>query len=148
MDLLVVSEFLSDNVMTASLLKDQAVIFRVRPPVHDPDVSAQLPAEEIILDLPHKNIQVFKLLLNKMPFNRICEAAGISIPTLYDKINFLHRQCQAFAASREGNLADTVKAKKIYIAVVRQDYMVNWNRRKDKRNIVLHATGSADNATG
>jgi hypothetical protein len=83
-----------------------------------------------------------------MPFNRICEAAGISMPTLYDKINFLHRQCQAFAASREGNLADTVKAKKIYIAVDRQDYMVNWNRRKDKRNIVLHAIGSADNATG
>src|SRR5208337_5133200 len=49
-DLLVVPEFLSDNVMTTGLLKGQAVLFRAHPPVHDPDASAQLPSEKIILD--------------------------------------------------------------------------------------------------
>lgn len=98
--------------------------------------------------LPHKNITVFKLLMNKMPLKRICEVAGISMPTLYDKIDFLQRQCLVFAASREIKLHEVVKAKKLYIAIDRQNYIVNWSVRQDKRNIMLYALGSADNTTG
>jgi hypothetical protein len=39
---------------------------------------------------PHKNIQIFQLLVNKMPFKRICETADISMPSLYDKIEFFY----------------------------------------------------------
>lgn len=97
---------------------------------------------------PHKNIEIFRLLVNKMPFKRICDAADISMPTLYDKIDFLHKQCLAFAASRERKLFESMPIKRLYIGVDRQDYMVNWTNTTDKRNVILHAVGSSDNETG
>jgi len=97
---------------------------------------------------PHKNVQVFRLLVNKMPLKRICEAANISMPSLYDKIDFIHRQCVAFAASRERQLLEGMPIKRLYLCVDRQDYMVNWSNPKDKRNIIFTAVGSADNTTG
>ncbi len=97
---------------------------------------------------PHKNIQIFRLLVNKMPLKRICEAADISMPSLYDKIDFIHRQCMAFAASRERQLLDGMPIKRLYLGVDRQDYLVNWADTKDKRNVILSAIGSADNTTG
>jgi len=38
---------------------------------------------------PHLNKLIFKLLMNKFPFCRICEVAEISPKDLYGKINFL-----------------------------------------------------------
>ncbi len=38
--------------------------------------------------------------------------------------------------------------RRIYVGVDRQEYVVNWTNRMDKRNTVLHAIGSADNKTG
>ena len=38
--------------------------------------------------------------------------------------------------------------RRIYVGVDRQEYVVNWTNRMDKRNTVLHAVGSADNKTG
>lgn len=97
---------------------------------------------------PHKNLEVFRLLVNKMPFKRICDVAGISMPTLYDKIDFIHRQCMSFVANREARLIEGMPIKRLYVAVDRQDYMVNWTQSADKRNVILHAVGSADNETG
>ena len=97
---------------------------------------------------PHKNIQVFRLLVNKMPLKRICEVADISMPTLYDKIDFIHRQCLTFIASRERQLLDGMPIRRLYLGVDRQDYLVNWTRARDKRNVALSAVGSADNTTG
>lgn len=97
---------------------------------------------------PHKNLLVFRLLMNKMPFKRICETAGIGMPALYWKIDFLHKQCLAFAADRERRLLDGMPIKRLYLGVDRQDYMVNWTNAADKRNVILHAVGSADNNTG
>jgi transposase-like protein len=98
--------------------------------------------------LPHKNIQVFRLLINKMPLKRICEAADISMPTLYDKTDFIRRQCLAFAANRERKLLEGMEIKRLYLCVDRQDYVVNWSQSEDKRNVILNAVGSADNSTG
>ena len=96
---------------------------------------------------PHKNLLVFQLLMNKTPFKRICEVAGISMSTLYDKLDFIHRQCLSFVGSRERNLPD-LEIRRLYISVDRQDYVVNWKDGTDKRNIVMSALGSADNKTG
>ena len=38
--------------------------------------------------------------------------------------------------------------KRLYVGVDRQDYTVNWTNKEDKRNVLLHAVGSADNDTG
>ncbi len=98
--------------------------------------------------LPHKNKLIFKLLMNKSPFRRICEIAEISHGSLYPKINFLHRQSLAFIADRERKLLQGKNIRRLYISSDRQEYVVNWTQRKDKRNIKLSAIGSADNVTG
>lgn len=97
---------------------------------------------------PHKNRMIFSLLMNKSPFRRICEVADIDPKTLYGKIDFLFRQSLAFAADREKRLLAGMPIRRLYLATDRQDYVVNWMRHEDRRNVVLHAGGTADNATG
>lgn len=92
----------------------------------------------------HKNKTIFKLLVNKMPVRRIIEVADIDPNTFYHRLDFLHRQCQAFAAHRERALAN-LAIRRLYLGVDRQDYLVNWLVRKDKRNIQLSAIAAVDN---
>ena len=96
----------------------------------------------------HKNRLIFSLLMNKSPFRRICEIADISPSTLYNRIDFIHRQCLAFAGEREREMLMGIELPRLHISLDRQDYVVNWGDRKDKRNITLTAMGSADNLTG
>ncbi len=96
---------------------------------------------------PHKNRMIFSLLMNKSPFRRICEVASMQPKALYGKIDFLHAQCLAFMADRESRLLDGMPMARLYLGTDRQDYMVNWMRQEDRRNVVLHAVGTADNAT-
>ncbi len=97
---------------------------------------------------PHKNRLIFSLLMNKSPFRRICEVADIGPESVYGKINFIYGQCLAFAADREKRLLNGMEIPRLYLGVDRQDYMVNWTKNADRRNVMLHAVGSADNATG
>lgn len=97
---------------------------------------------------PHKNRLIFSLLMNKSPFRRICEVADIGPESVYGKIDFLYRQCLAFAADREKRLLNGMAIPRLYIGVDRQDYVVNWTQNADRRNVMLHAVGSADNVTG
>lgn len=92
----------------------------------------------------HKNKTLFKLLVNKMPIRRIIEVADIDPNTFYHRLDFLHRQCQAFAAHRERALANLAICR-LYLGVDRQDYLVNRPVRKDKRNIQLSAIAAVDN---
>ena len=92
---------------------------------------------------PHKNTLVFRLLMNKTPFRRICEIGEISMPTLYDKIDFIHQQCLAFVANRERGI-HKLEIPRLYVAVDRQEYLINWKDGGDKRNVLLFAVGSAD----
>ena len=97
---------------------------------------------------PHKNRLIFSLLMNKSPFRRICEVADIGPQSLYGKIDFIHRQCLGFSAEREKRLLRGMVIPRLYLGVDRQEYMVNWTRNQDKRNVMLHAVGTADNLTG
>lgn len=92
----------------------------------------------------HKTRQLFQLLMNKVPFKRICELVDISPPTLYRRMAFIRQQCLAFAAAQEQRLRD-LPLPRLYLATDRQDYVVNWTQRDDQRNVVLHAAGTADN---
>jgi len=96
----------------------------------------------------HKNKMIFSLLMNKSPFRRICEVAEINPETLYQRIDFFYKQCRAFSAHREQKLLKGKKLGKLYLSTDRQDYIVNWSSQDDKRNVTLHAVGSADNITG
>lgn len=95
----------------------------------------------------HQNKTILMALTNKMPMRRIAKVTGINAVTLYGKIDFIHRQCLAFAASREVGLKN-LKLAKLYISVDRQVYLVNWGEEADRRNISISAVGSADNDTG
>lgn len=98
--------------------------------------------------MPHKNLAVFKLLLNKMPISRICEVADIAPKTFYDKLDFIHRQALALASQHERKLLEGYERRRFYVSVDRQDYAVNWSGQKDKTNVVLRAIGSADTLSG
>ncbi len=86
--------------------------------------------------------------MNKSPMRRICEVADIGAPALYGKIAFLHEQCLAFAAARERKLMEGMQIPRLYLASDRQDQYVNWSQNTDRRNLRLHAIGTADNRTG
>ena len=109
-------------------------------------VNVSKPAKNHLL--PHKNSEVFSLLVNGVAMRRICKVARISQKTLYDKIRFIHRQAMAFVARRERRLlTGEVSLEKLYLCVDRQDHLINWANRKDKRQTVFQAVGTADNAS-
>lgn len=93
---------------------------------------------------PHKNRLIFSLLMNKTPLRRICEVADIGPEGLYGKIDFLYEQTKAFAANREKHLLDGMPIRRLYLSTDRQDYVVNWTQHEDRRNVMLHAVGTAD----
>lgn len=97
--------------------------------------------------ITHKNRDVFLLLVNKSPLRRIAAVTGLSMPTLLRKLDFIHRQCQRFAGERERQLTERQLGTR-YICVDRQTHIVNWSSRKDRRNVVLLAIGSADLESG
>lgn len=97
--------------------------------------------------ITHLNKTILMALTNKMPIRRIAKVTGINAVTLYGKIDFLHRQCLAFAGAKERALLE-LDIPRLYISVDRQEYTVNWSRDTDRRNVVLHAVGSADNTSG
>jgi transposase-like protein len=98
--------------------------------------------------MPHKNREVFSLLVNKMPFRRICEHTQLSPQTLYDKLDFIYKQCLAFLGSRERPLLAGMTLPKLYLATDRQILAANWSNRKDKRNVALQAIATADLKSG
>lgn len=97
---------------------------------------------------PHKNRDVFALLMNKMPMKRIAEVTGLAPSSVLGKIALVHRQCVAFAGNREQQLVQGIALPSMYIAVDRQVHNVNWSNRKDRRNVALTAIGSADLVSG
>lgn len=94
-----------------------------------------------------ENLTVFRLLVNKSPIKAIARVADLSPSTVYDKIDFIHRQCLAFVAHRERQLRNR-ELPPLWISCDRQDYVLNWSDRHDKRITQLTAIGSAENRTG
>lgn len=95
----------------------------------------------------HRNREIFNQLVNGVALSRIVKMQNLSWDILYHRIDFIHRQCMAFAAHRERKLK-TFPIRRLYLAIDAQDYLVNWTERKDKRNVVLKAITASDNKTG
>jgi transposase-like protein len=94
----------------------------------------------------YHNLDIFKMLVNKVPLSRIVDMLGISWSLLYHRIDYIHAQCMQFAGNRESKLS-TMDIERLNIAIDRQDHVINWSERKDKRNVVLSAITSVDNTT-
>lgn len=97
--------------------------------------------------MPHKNREVFSLLVSQMAIRRMAWVTKLDRQTVYDKIDFLYRQCLAFSADRERSLS-SMTLPKLYLATDRQTLAVNWTKRKDRRNIMLQAIATADLKSG
>lgn len=104
-----------------------------------------IPAPNRYQKQPHITLEVFRLLVIKVPLRKICKKTGISTGSLYAKIDYIHRQCLKFVANREWKLLEGMKLKPLRISVDRQEYMVNWSERSDRRTTILQAVGSAEN---
>ena len=94
----------------------------------------------------YHNLDIFKMLVNKVPLSRIVDMLGISWSLLYHRIDYIHSQCMAFAGNRESKLS-SMDIERLNISIDRQDHVINWGERKDKRNVVLSAMTSVDNTT-
>lgn len=93
------------------------------------------------------NTTIFRHLVNKSPLNRIVELCGVSFPTLYDKIAFIHRQCTLFAAPREARLPGMDLGRR-HLSTDRQDSVVNWGNRANRKTIQLTAVATVDRESG
>jgi hypothetical protein len=83
-----------------------------------------------------------------MPMRRICEAAKVSAAVLYNQIDRSHDLAVRFAAEHEKRLLKDLALPRVYLAIDRQEYVFNWGSSLDRRNVVLRAIASSDNATG
>lgn len=88
---------------------------------------------------------LFKLLISKVPLRRIIFLCDVSPKTVYDKIRFIYKQCQAFSAARERELENKAY-RRMYLCTDRQVLISNWIGRYDKRNCEIYgiATACAD----
>lgn len=98
--------------------------------------------------MPHKNRDVFALLISQMALRKLAWFTQLDRQTVYSKMAFTYRQCQAFSADRERKLLNGMALPKLYLATDRQTLLVNWSQRKDRRNIMLHAIATADLKSG
>jgi hypothetical protein len=96
----------------------------------------------------HVNRDVFEHLVNSVPLRRIIKLLDISPETLYIKMDFVYRQCQLFAGTRERTLVSRDDLGKRYLSTDRQKFVVNWSSRKDRRNNLLLSIATADLLTG
>ena len=97
--------------------------------------------------MSHKDAILFQLLVNKNSIRSMSRITGLWPQAIYDKIDFIHRQCVAFMADRERRIA-SLNLHRLYISTDRQDYVLNWSSRKDRKNTQLTAVASADNRSG
>lgn len=96
----------------------------------------------------HQNRDILQHLMNAMPLRRIIKVLGMSPSQLYDRIDFLHQQCEVFAGARERTLLDREDLGTRYLSVDRQKLVVNWHSKKIRKNVLLASIATADQTTG
>lgn len=80
---------------------------------------------------------ILRQLVNKSPINRIAEVAGVEFPHIYEKIDYLHEQCLAFAGAREERLANCFRDRSVYLSTDAQTLLVNWPVKSKRGTIPL-----------
>ena len=89
------------------------------------------------------NSTLFRLIVNDMSINRMMEITELNAATIYRKIDMFYERCITFLHSREERLKH-MPLDFMRLSTDRQEYRVNWTNRKDKKNLVMNAIGTAD----
>jgi len=86
-------------------------------------------------------------LVTKKPIRGIAEVTGLTPKSIYDKIDFLYRQCQGFLGERE---AEAHRKSRGYIRLCtdKQDYMINWRSKNFRRNVQFTSIATVEGRTG
>jgi transposase-like protein len=96
----------------------------------------------------HKNRDIFLHLVNTVPIRRVIKILDLSMSVLYSRLDFIHRQCTAFAGDRERTLVERADLGKRYLSTDRQKLIVNWSSRNERKNTLILSIASADQVTG
>ena len=91
----------------------------------------------------HLNISAFRLLMNATGPSRMAEILGCGDGTVYDKIDFIHRQCRLFVAERERRLPE-MTFDRLDICTDQQTYLVNWPTRRVRKQVLINGTASVE----
>lgn len=87
------------------------------------------------------------MLVGKVGISKIAQITDLAPKTVYDKIDFLHKQCTKFLADRERRLPE-IDLGDLRISTDMQDYMVNWPTKKLRKTIQFRALASSCLDTG
>ncbi|WP_434171686.1 exonuclease domain-containing protein [Vibrio natriegens] len=97
------------------------------------------------------NERIFEELVGKGVINRIYEMLrkhGCSRKLIYNKIDFIHRQCVEFDSWQVRQNLDRLKGKSLSLSMDRQHYLVNWNDKDIKKPSKIVNTTTTDNESG
>ncbi len=94
--------------------------------------------------------EIIHLLANNVSLNGILRRTGIRPKTLYERIDFIHRQMVGFEEYRLRRLWKSPKfAGRFFpLCTDAQDSIVNWMNRRRREHVQLSCIATADNFTG
>ncbi len=89
------------------------------------------------------NKTLLRYLMQGNSIRSLAEGSEVSPQTVYNKIDFFHEQCMAFAAERESKL-NSMAIERLYLSTDRQVQISNWTNRKHKKNCEFYGIATAD----
>ncbi|HCG5954542.1 TPA: hypothetical protein NJ081_002997 [Vibrio parahaemolyticus] len=97
------------------------------------------------------NERIFEELVGKGVINRIQEMLrkhGCNKKLIYNKIDFIYRQCIEFDSWQIKQNIGRLKDKSLSLSMDRQHYLVNWNDKNIKKPSKIVNTTTTDNESG
>ena len=89
-----------------------------------------------------------RLLVNNVPLRRIMEIANVPADRLYNRIDFLARQCRDFAAHKDKKLWRGFAGRNRVISTDVQTILANWRHANRVLNVPIHHAVTVDRDTG
>ena len=96
---------------------------------------------------PHLNRSVFVEIVTKKSVRGIGKVTELNPKAIYDKVDFIYEQCRRFVGAREAR-AHRIDRKYIRLCVDRQDYLINWQSRRTRKNVQFTSICTVEGKTG
>ncbi|MCW7553139.1 hypothetical protein NX722_10925 [Endozoicomonas gorgoniicola] len=96
---------------------------------------------------PELNERIFMSLVNRIPFNRICEIENVQPKTIYDKLTYIYNHCRRFSAKHELKLARQPK-KDFFLATDTRNLHLNWQHASSRKNTCIQTVTTVDTDSG
>lgn len=96
---------------------------------------------------PHENKTVFAEIVTKKAVRGISKVTGLRPKAVYDKTDFIYEQCRRFAGAREAR-AHLIKRDYVRLCTDRQDYLINWQTKRRRKNVQFTSICTVEGKTG